>query len=77
MALIPVDAKKPESLLFPSSDQVKNMHNYPRPFLNPMPSGKITFLNFKRIQKALMKTIPHIQMFPNPIHMVKMKYEIT
>ena len=56
MALIPVDAKKPESLLFPSSDQVKNMHNYPRPFLNPMPSGKITFLNFKRIQKVLTKT---------------------
>ena len=34
-------------------------------------------LYFKRIQKVLTKTIPHIQMFPNKIHMVKMKIEIA
>ena len=29
------------------------------------------------IQKVLTKTIPHIQMFPNQIHTVKMKIEIA
>ena len=38
---------------------------------------KIVFLNFKGIQKVLMKTIPEIRMFPNQIYMVKMKNEIV
>ena len=42
-----------------------------------MHSGKITFLNFKAIQKVLMKTIPQIQMFPNQIHVIKMMNEIA
>ena len=50
--------KKPESLHFPSPDQVRNMHNYPRSFLNPMQSVKIAFLKFKEIQKVLTKAIP-------------------
>ena len=42
-----------------------------------MHKGKITFLNFKGIQKVLMKTIPQIQMFSNQIHKVKMKNEVV
>ena len=52
MALIP-GWEKPESLYFPSSNRIRNMHNYPTLFLNPMHNGKITFLYFKRIQKVL------------------------
>ena len=52
MALIP-GWEKPESLYFPSPNRVRNMHNYPTLFLNPMHKGKITFLYFKRIQKVL------------------------
>ena len=63
------------SIRFPNLDQVKNMHNYPMPFLNPMHRRKIMFLYFKRIHKVLMKIIPHIHMFPNQIHMVKMKIQ--
>ena len=44
--------EKHKSFHFPSSDQVQNMHNYPKLFLNPMHSGKTTFLYFKRIQKS-------------------------
>ena len=47
--------EKLESLCFPSLDQVRNMHNYPRLFLNPIHYRKITFLYFKRIQKVLTK----------------------
>ena len=42
-----------------------------------MHNGKFAFLNFKGIQKVLMKTITQIRMFPNQIHVVKMKNEIT
>ena len=42
-----------------------------------MHSEKITFLYFERIKKVLIKTIPQIQMFPNQIHMVKMKIKIV
>ena len=52
--------KKPGSLYFPSLDQVRNTHNYPRFFLNPMQNEKIIFLYFKRIQKVLTKTIPQM-----------------
>ena len=38
---------------------------------------KIVFLNFKRIQKVLMKTIPEIRMLPNQIYVVKMKNKIV
>ena len=38
---------------------------------------KIAFLNFKRIQNVLTKTIPLIWMFLNQIHVVKMKNEIV
>ena len=38
---------------------------------------KISFLNFKEIQKELIKTIPHIWMFLNQIHIVNMKNEIA
>ena len=41
--------KKFESIRFASPNQVKNMHNYFKLFLNPIHSGKITFLNFKEI----------------------------
>ena len=34
------DGKKPISLYFPSLDQVRNMHNYPRVILNPMHKKK-------------------------------------
>ena len=54
------------------------MHKYLRLFLYPMHNGiKKTFLYFKKTQKVLTKTIPHIRMFPNQIHIVKMKIEIT
>ena len=43
---------------FPKLDQVRNMHNYPRIFINIMHNKKIAFLYFKRIQKVLTKTIP-------------------
>ena len=42
-----------------------------------MRSEKVAFLNFKGIQKVLMKTLPQIQIFLNQIHMVKMKNEIA
>ena len=42
-----------------------------------MYNGKIAFLNFKWIQKVITKTIPHIQMVSNQIHVVKMKNEIV
>ena len=38
---------------------------------------KIAFVNFKRIQKVLTKTIHQIQMFLNKIHAIKMKKEIA
>ena len=41
--------EKFRSLDFSSPDQVRNMHNYPRLFLNSMHSEKITFLYFKSI----------------------------
>ena len=41
--------EKLESLRFQSLDQVRNMHNYLRFFLNPLHSGKIAFLNLKVI----------------------------
>lgn len=42
--------EKPESFHFPSPNKVRNMHNYTRPFLNPIHNKKkIAFLNFKRI----------------------------
>ena len=42
-----------------------------------MHSGKIAFLNFKGIQKELTKTITQFWMFPNQIHVAKMKNEIV
>ena len=42
-------------LLFPSLNQVRNMHNYLRFFLNPMHNGKITFIYFKWIKKNANK----------------------
>ena len=42
-----------------------------------MHSGKIAFLNFKGIKKVLTKIIPYIKMFPNQIHLVKIKNEIA
>ena len=50
---------------------------YPNLFRNPMHNRKIAFLYFKRIQKVLTKTIPHIRMFPNQIHIMKMKIKIV
>ena len=67
--------EKLEALRFPSLNQVRNIHNYPKFFLNPMHNRKKK-LYFKKIQKVLMKTIPQIRMFPNQIHMVNMKIEI-
>ena len=42
-----------------------------------MHNKKIAFLNFKGLQKGLMKTIPLIWMFPNQIHVEKMKNKIA
>ena len=44
-----IDMKNPNLSFFSSPDQVRNMHNYPRPFLNPMHNIKIAFLKFKGI----------------------------
>ena len=40
--------EKPKSLHFPSPNQVRNRHNYPRLFLNPMNNRKITFFKLWR-----------------------------
>ena len=56
---------KLESLCILSLNQVSNMHNYHRLFLNPMHNGKIKIIYFITIQKVLMKAIPKIWMFPN------------
>ena len=71
------DGKKLKFLYFPSLDQVSNMHNHPRLILNPMHYKKKTFLNFKGIEKVLIKTIPQIRMFLNQIHVVNMNNEIA
>ena len=71
------DGKKLEFLYFPSLDQVRNVHNHPRLILNPMHYKKKTFLNFKGIEKVLIKTIPQIRMFLNQIHVVNMNNEIA
>ena len=45
--------KKPESLYFLSPDQVRNMHNYPRLFLNSMHNKKINFfILYKDLESA-------------------------
>ena len=72
------DGKKLKFLYFPSLDQVRNMHNHPRLILNPMHNKKKeAFLNFKGIEKVLIKTIPQIRMFLNQIHVVNMNNEIA
>ena len=42
-----------------------------------MYNRKIAFLNFKGIQKVLMKTTPQIWMFQNQMHAMNMKNKIA
>ena len=72
-----IEGKNPNLFIFQVQIRVRNMHNYRKFFLNTMHSRKITLLYFKGIQKVLTKTIPHIRMFLNQIHIVKMKIEIS